>query len=248
VRAVCRGIGEGSGQAWRLELGPAGAPEFLDVDGVVLAVPAPAARRLLAEVAPVAAAGFARIELASMATVALALPPATALPVSSGVLVAVGERHAGGTPFTTKAFTFSSRKWAHLDGGGQPLVVRGSIGRYGEVEDLRRDDDELVAAVRADLAELTGITAPPVDAVVTRWGGGLPQYRVGHLDVVASIEDAVAGLPGLAVAGAALHGVGVPACVAAADAAADRVGAHLLAAGRVRSGTMGSWPASTTPS
>ena len=246
VRAVCRSAGEG--RVWRLELGPAGAPEFVDVDGMVLAVPAPAARRLLAEVAPVAAAGFAGIELASTATVALALPPATALPMSSGVLVAVGERHAGGTPFTTKAFTFSSRKWAHLDGGGQPRVVRGSIGRYGEVEDLRRDDDELVAAVRADLAELTGITATPVDAVVTRWGGGLPQYRVGHLDVVTSIEHAVAGLPGLAVAGAALHGVGIPACVAAADAAARRVAAHLLSAWRVRSGTMGSWRASTTPS
>jgi oxygen-dependent protoporphyrinogen oxidase len=247
LRTAVRGLrlraGEGSERAWRLELGPASAPEFVDADGVVLAVPAPAARRLLAEVAPVASAGFARIELASVATVALALPPGTELPASSGVLVAVGERHAGGTPFTTKAFTFSSRKWAHLEGGGQPGVVRGSVGRYGEVEDLQRDDDELVAAVRADFAELTGITAAPVDALVTRWGGGLPQYRVGHLDVVASIEDAVAGLPGVAVAGAALHGVGIQACVAVADAAANRVAAHLLAAARVRSGKMGSCPA-----
>jgi oxygen-dependent protoporphyrinogen oxidase len=221
-----------------LELGSAASPEFVDVDGVVLAVPAPSARRLLAEVAPMAADGFARIELASMATVALALPREAELPASSGVLVAAGERHTGGKPFTTKAFTFSSRKWAHLADDGKPLVVRGSVGRYGEVADLHRDDDELVTAVRDDLAELTGITAAPVEAVVTRWGGGLPQYRVGHLDVVASIEHGVAGLPGLAVAGAALHGVGIPACIATGQSAADRVAAHLLAS---RSLPVGQW-------
>ena len=51
----------------------------------------------------------------------------------------------------------------------------------------------------------------------------MPQYSVGHLDRVARIERAVAGLDGLAVAGAALHGVGLPACVATGDAAARRV-------------------------
>ncbi|WP_433270453.1 protoporphyrinogen oxidase [Actinosynnema sp. CS-041913] len=220
---------------WRLEIGSAASPRHLDVDGVVLAVPAPAARKLLADVAPAASKQYAKVEVASMAVVALALPPGTALPERSGVLLAEGERFADGTPFTAKAFTFSSRKWAHLGGpasGDEPVLVRGSVGRHGEVEALRRDDGELVAAVRADLAELTGITAAPVDAVVTRWGGGLPQYGVGHLDVVKGIEDAVADVPGLAVAGATLHGVGIPACIATGDAAAARVAAHVL--GRVR--------------
>jgi len=49
---------------------------------------------------------------------------------------------------------------------------------------LRADDDALVAAVRADLATLTGITATPLDSLVVRWGGGLPQYEVGHIDRV----------------------------------------------------------------
>jgi oxygen-dependent protoporphyrinogen oxidase len=138
------------------------------------------------------------------------------------VLIGSGEQHADGTPFTAKAFTFSSRKWAHLAGGGH-LLVRGSVGRFGDAEILQRDDADLVAAVRADLAELTGVTAPPVDSVVTRWGGGLPQYGVGHLDIVADIERAVADVPGLAVAGAALHGVGLPGCVASADRAVESI-------------------------
>jgi protoporphyrinogen/coproporphyrinogen III oxidase len=81
--------------------------------------------------------------------------------------------------------------------------------------------------VRADLAMLTGITATPVDTVVARWGGGLPQYPPGHLEAVTALESAVAGIPGLAVAGALLHGVGLPACIGTADAAALRVAAHL---------------------
>jgi oxygen-dependent protoporphyrinogen oxidase len=214
---------------WRLEIGSAPHPEFLDADAVLLAVPAPAARRLLADVSPAASAAFGRIDVASVAVVALALPPDAPLPGSSGVLIGSGERHDSGKPFIAKAFTFSSRKWAHL-AGPDHLLVRGSVGRFGEAEALQRDDEDLVAAVRADLAELTGVTATPLDSLVTRWGGGLPQYGVGHLDIVADIERAVAGVPGLAVAGAALHGVGLPGCVASAELAAARIVEQVSAA------------------
>ena len=84
-------------------------------------------------------------------------------------------------------------------------------------QDLQRDDAELVALVRRDLAALTGHRrATPVDALVTRWGGGLPQYAVGHVERVARIRAAVAAVPGLAVCGAAYDGVGIPACIASA--------------------------------
>jgi oxygen-dependent protoporphyrinogen oxidase len=216
---------------WRVELGAVPAAHAppdpaLDVDAVLLAVPPPAARRLLDGVAPAASAAYARVELASMAVVGLALPAGTVLPDTSGVLIGAGERHADGTPFTAKAFTFSARKWNHLGAAG-PVLVRGSVGRHGQTHVLRADDDELVGLVRADLAELTGIDAEPLDSVVTRWGGGLPQYGVGHLDLVASIERAVAEVPRLAVAGAVLHGVGIPACVATAAAAANKIAAEL---------------------
>ncbi|HEX4702214.1 MAG TPA: protoporphyrinogen oxidase [Pseudonocardiaceae bacterium] len=211
---------------WQLDLGSVPRPEFLDADAVILAVPAPAARRLLADIAPAASSAYGRIDLASMAVVALALPPDAAVPDSSGVLLASGERHADGIPFTAKGFTFSSRKWAHVGGPGH-LLIRGSVGRFGEAEVLQREDADLIAAVRADLAELTGVTAEPMDAILTRWGGGLPQYGVGHLDLVDTIERSVADIPGLAVAGAALHGVGLPGCVAGADMAAQRVADHL---------------------
>ncbi|WHT21529.1 protoporphyrinogen oxidase [Crossiella sp. CA-258035] len=226
-------------EGWRLELGSAASPEFLDADAVVLAVPAPAARKLLAEEVPAAAAAYARIEVSSMAVVALALPEGAELPAASGVLLAVGERHADGTPFTAKAFTFSSRKWGHFAERG--TLLRASVGRYGETETLQRDDTELIAAVRADLAELTGVRAEPVEAIVRRWGGGLPQYAVGHTATVAAIEAAVGEVPGLAVAGASLHGVGIPACIATGQAAATRVATHLAVARRPTGASMGTW-------
>jgi protoporphyrinogen/coproporphyrinogen III oxidase len=232
VRSMVR-----TGGGWRLEIGSAPAPEHLDVDAVVLAVPAPAARKLLQGPVPAAAAKLAEVELASMVVVGLALPPGTQLPEhdgtpASGALIARGERHSGGTPFTAKAFTFSSNKWPHLRGSGGEVLLRGSVGRFGETEDLRLDDEELLRRVRADLAELTGITAEPVDSAVLRWGGGLPQYGVGHLDLVADVEREVAGVPGLAIAGAALHGVGVPACVATGEAAATSITRDLVQPGR----------------
>src|SRR5262249_59430754 len=69
----------------------------------------------------------------------------------------------------------------------------------------------------------------PADVRVSRWGGGLPQYTVGHLDRVARIRAAVAALPGLAVCGAAYDGIGIPACIASARLAADQVVAYLQA-------------------
>ena len=79
-------------------------------------------------------------------------------------------------------------------------------------------DEELVAASLRDLREATGLAAAPVDTHVQRWGGGLPQYAVGHLDRVARIRADVARVPGLAVCGAAYDGVGIPAVIASARA------------------------------
>jgi oxygen-dependent protoporphyrinogen oxidase len=105
------------------------------------------------------------------------------------------------------------------------------------VSALQRSDAELIAVVRHELRALIGVESEPVDALVTRWGGGLPQYAVGHVDKVARVRAAVAEVPGLAVCGAAYDGVGIPACIASARLAAQQVVDHLAApAGQPRAG------------
>ena len=209
---------------WRLTVGSAHAPEEVDADAVIVAVPAIPASRLLAGVAGPAAAALAEIKYASMAVITLAYPVAAFDdPVTgSGFLVPAVDRHA------VKAVTFSTVKWPHLQRSSPDLhIVRCSVGRLGEDAILQRDDAELAGLAAADLAEATGVRGSPADVRVTRWGGGLPQYSVGHLDRVARIRSAIAAQPGLAVCGAAYDGVGIPACIATAQLAVDQVLAYL---------------------
>jgi oxygen-dependent protoporphyrinogen oxidase len=198
----------------------------VDAEAFVVATPSPVSARLLAELAPEAAEAFARIEVANTALVCMAFPAETALPESSGVLIGTKETHADGTAFTAKAFTYSSRKWTHLADGN--LVIRGSVGRAGDDVSWRRSDAELITAVRADLAELTGIVDAPLDVLVQRWPECLPQYGAGHVELVAELEKSVGKVPNVAVAGASLYGVGVPACVATATAAANKIADFVL--------------------
>jgi len=213
---------------WRLTIGSAAAPEYLDADAVIVATPAAPAARLLKGIANEAAAQLERIPYASMAIVTLAFR-AEDFPAQqrSGYLVPAVDGRA------VKAATFSTIKWPHLARAADPKhpvhIVRCSVGRSGDVAVLQRDDGDLADLAAADLAAAVGITARSVAQRVTRWGGGLPQYNVGHLDRVARIRAAVAAQPGLAVAGAAYDGVGIPACIATARSAADQIIAHLVA-------------------
>jgi oxygen-dependent protoporphyrinogen oxidase len=84
-------------------------------------------------------------------------------------------------------------------------------------------DAALIATVREELRALLGIAAHPVLVRVHRHLDAMPQYVVGHLDRVAAIEAHAAALPGLALAGAAYRGVGIPDCVQSGERAADAV-------------------------
>ena len=209
VRAIRR-----TPTGFALDCGPVPAPELVETDAVIVATPAAKAARLLGDVAPAAAAELSTVDTASLAIVTFAFADAT-LPPGSGLLVAAQEgRHI-------KAITLTSQKWPGIGDG--LTVLRASVGRIGETADLQRDDAELTALVLADLRALIGVEAAPVDTLVTRWGGGLPQYAVGHVEKVARIRAAVAAVPGLAVCGATYDGVGIPACIASARAAAAQI-------------------------
>jgi oxygen-dependent protoporphyrinogen oxidase len=178
-------------------------------DAAVLAVPAPRLPRLIDGIAPRTAAAARRIEVASTALVALALPGGTPLPEQSGVLVATGEQ------LRAKAITLSSRKWGQR---GNVELVRLSYGRFGDTLARNAGDEDLLEWASRDLATVFGVNVEPVDCHVHRWIDAMPQYGPGHPDLVGELR---AGLPPtLAVAGGYLDGIGVPACVAAATKAA----------------------------
>ncbi|MGW0941161.1 protoporphyrinogen oxidase [Streptomyces sp. NPDC002623] len=221
TRVAVTGLRREPAGGWRVSAGE----RVLQADAVVVAVPAPAAAALLAAESPEAAAELRTVEYASMALITLAYRRAeTALPEGSGFLVPPVDGH------TVKASTFASQKWGWIaDQDPDTVVLRTSVGRYGETEVLGREDADLVEVSRHDLRAATGLDATPVETRVTRWTDGLPQYPVGHHARVARIREHVAKLPGLAVCGAQYDGVGIPACIASAYAAVDQIGGDLSA-------------------
>lgn len=221
VRELARTV-----DGWRLVIGSTRDAETLDADAVVLATPAAPTARLLGEVAAHAAYELRRIEYASMAVVTLAYPRPERPLTGSGFLVPPVEGK------TIKAATFSGSKWdwvSDASAASDAVVVRASIGRHGEEQVLQRDDCELVDAAAADLREAVDLRGPLVDARVTRWGGALPQYALGHRSRVERIRADVTAVPRLELCGAAYDGVGIAACVADGTRAADRVLTELRA-------------------
>jgi oxygen-dependent protoporphyrinogen oxidase len=215
---------------WRLVVGPTRAEEAVDVDAVVLAVPTAAASRLLKPHAAQTAARLAEIDYASVAVVtfAFAADRVRGAFTGSGFLVPPVDGRS------VKAATYSSNKWRWLaEADDSVTVVRTSLGRYGEARELQLDDVDLAAAALADLLTATGVVSAPVATRVTRWGGGLPQYTVGHRERVTTIRAGVTALPALAVCGAAYDGLGIPACIASARSAATQVLSDLRRRGRI---------------
>lgn len=206
------------GDGWSLTVGSTRSPETVRARHVVIAAPAAPTARLLSEVAPDAARDVAAIESASVAVITLAFDRSAveALAGRSGFLVPPVEQRA------IKASTFSFAKWDWVrEAGGDVALLRTSLGRAGEEATLQASDDALIARSLAELSSVAGVVASPLDVHVQRWGGGLPQYAVGHVELVARVRAALPS--GLAVCGAWCDGVGIPAVIASAHRAAAEV-------------------------
>jgi protoporphyrinogen/coproporphyrinogen III oxidase len=210
------------GDGWGLALtGP--GDRCLQVDGVVLALPARGAGDLLAPHAAVAAELLQSVEYSSVAVVTLSVPR-TALPrplAGTGFLVP-RRSTINGQPALITGCTYLSEKWAHLD-RPDDVLLRASVGRFGDERADQLDDKTLSAAVVAELTTVLSLSAPPAAWTVTRWPQAFPQYQVGHLIKVAMIEDDLATLGAVAGAGAHLQGVGIPACIGSGRTAARAV-------------------------
>jgi protoporphyrinogen/coproporphyrinogen III oxidase len=185
-------------------------------DGVVLATPAFVTAELLGRLDAELAEAHASIPYASSVVVTLAFSTDDVTPLDGyGYVI---PRAEGGEML---ACTWSSQKWEGRAPAGSALV-RVYGGRFGGRDLTLETDEELVALARREL-ELLEVTAEPTLVRVQRWPLGMPQYVLGHPGRVARIEALVAQHPGLAVAGAAYRGVGIPDCVASGEAAAESV-------------------------
>lgn len=209
------------------EAGPAGSGGYrlhldgaapLDVDEVVLAVPAFAAAQLLRPLAPGAAAALDQIPYVGVATALLAYPrEAVRHPLdATGFLVPPVDRR------WLVGCTWLTQKWPYL-ADDRTVVFRCAVGRHGDDRWEQRSDEEIVRLVSAELADTVGVSGPPAEWHLQRWPQAMPQYTVGHRQRLETVEAQLRGLPGVHVTGAAYRGVGIAGCVMQARAMASTV-------------------------
>jgi oxygen-dependent protoporphyrinogen oxidase len=179
-----------------------------EFDGVILASPAYAAGALLASASAELAAELNAIRYSSSVTVILSYDKSVraALPAGFGFLVPRTENRR------IRAATFVHNKFSDRTPEDRALI-RCFLGGTGDAEVLERSEDKILEMVRRELREILGIAAEPLLARVFKWTRAMAQYGIGHGARVERIRGLVAGMPGLALAGNAYGGIGVPDCV-----------------------------------
>lgn len=204
---------ERAGERWRVRTADG---SVFDADRVILATEAHATARLTRYLDPALATLLGEIPYSSAATVSLGYRRTDVPHPLDGFGFVV--------PRTQKkallAGTFSSVKYPGRAPEGH-VLIRGFLGGMLNAAMLEESDAALIGRARAELREALGITAEPVLTRLHRWPASMPQYRVGHLARVETIERAAASLPGLLLAGAAYRGVGMADCVHSGEAAAE---------------------------
>jgi len=177
-------------------------------DGVIVALPAPAAADVLRMVTPELSAELAAIQYSSSITVGLGYDRDVreTLPPGFGFLVPRSEGKK------LLAATFVHNKFPHRAPDDRALLRCFFAGRNAE-DVWSLSDYQIIGVVRNELQQILGLRAEPLFARVYKWKSAMAQYGVGHLERLERMERLRQQLPGLALAGNAYSGIGVPDCV-----------------------------------
>ena len=192
--------------------------ETFEADAICLAVPAYTAAQLLTNISPTLSTQLNQINYASTATINLAYRREAVRHSLDGFGFVV--------PFienrSVLACSFSNVKFP----GRAPadhVLLRAFVGGALQPELFALDEAKMLTRVENDLCELLGINEKYIFAEVAKWKNSMPQYEVGHLDRVQSIENALAQLPFLTLAGNAYRGAGIPDCIRSGELAAEKI-------------------------
>lgn len=215
VRTGCRAESlERFERGWRVRLQDG---EGVDADAVCVTLPPGAAARMLEKAAPGISGELMSIPSGSLATLNLvyrAGQVANPLHAMGFVVPAIENK-------TLLACSFSSTKFQGRTPEGKVLIRAFAGGEAASRAGLA--DDELARKLTDELRPILGISGEPEGKVFYRYGESLPHYLLGHLDKVERVESELEATPGLALAGNAYRGVGIPDCVKSASEAAEKI-------------------------
>lgn len=197
--------------SWKISTGQRSA----SYDAVILAVPAPAAAKIVSLASPSLSAELSAIQYTSTITLALGYDQKVrqALPPGFGFLVPRREgKHLLAATFVHNKFPYRAPP--------DRAILRCAIAGQNAEAIWNKTDEEIVAVVRQDLQQILGWSAVPLFTRVYKWKSAMAQYSVGHLERLKRIESQRQKLPGLALAGNAFRGIGIPDCIRSGQEAA----------------------------
>jgi oxygen-dependent protoporphyrinogen oxidase len=177
----------------------------------------------MAGFAPDLAAELRPIEYVSTATVTLAYREADLPQPLDGYGYVIPRREGR----RALACTWTSTKFPHRAPDGCALV-RVFVGRAGQENEIAWDEAALLADAQEELRRTMGITAQPLLTRIFCWEKAMPQYNLGHPDRLKRIDALQHSYPGLALAGAAYQGIGVPDCIHSGEMAAEQILSHVV--------------------
>lgn len=193
--------------------------DTLTTDSVVLTIPAFAAGQMLASLNPSLAADLQTIPYVSTATVSLAYRQSDIPRELDGYGYVIPRREDR----RALACTWTSSKFSHRAPEGYALL-RVFLGRAGQ--DLSWNELELLAFAREELRQTLGITSAPLFERAFQWEQAMPQYNLGHPEILKRIDAALENHPGLALAGNGYRGIGIPDCIHSGELAVQKILNH----------------------
>jgi protoporphyrinogen/coproporphyrinogen III oxidase len=199
--------------------------EIEQVDGLILATPAYTSGSLVSSFDPELAVTLGEIPYASTATISLAYRLEDLRCSLDGYGYVIPRREGR----EALACTWTSTKFPHRAPDGFALL-RVFIGRAGQEQHLPRDPGSLETIARRELEQTLGITARPILTRSFMWENSMPQYNLGHPELLARISRQLEKHPGLALAGNGYRGIGIPDCIHSGELAVEAVIPRLIQA------------------
>lgn len=102
-------------------------------------------------------------------------------------------------------------------------LIRVIIGGQRNPELVVKDEEELISIARDGLRQTMALTTPPYLTLAQRWYKAIPNYNVGHLDLVKTIFSSLHKHKGLYLCSNAYKGVSMNDCVKNAKLCAEAI-------------------------
>ncbi len=201
--------------------------EVIQADYLILATSAYQAGELLKKVSPALAGALLRIPYVSTATVSFVYRSDTLPQPLNGYGYVIPKKEKR----KALACTWTSTKFPHRAPQGYSLL-RVFIGRAGQ--ELIWDEQELLNVAKQEISQTLRINQEPIVERVFLWDRAMPQYNLGHTELVAKINEELQSIPNLALAGNAYSGIGIPDCIHSAILGAEKIEANYLPVEKVR--------------